>query len=385
MIAPKGPVDTGQNAWDVIVIGAGPAGTGAARQAAAQGFTTLLVDRKQFPRFKVCGACINQRAVASLRSMGLGQALAELGAVALQTFQLEVDGRSSSFPLQGGISLSRAALDMLLVEAAVRAGCHFLCGTSAVLLADPPAPSSHRHVQLKGSSGARRVEAKVVLVADGLRGSSVQGCEELPDRIAPHARIGLGAAIGDRSDAYRPGVIYMGVTRRGYAGVVRTEDGDLNLAAAVDPDFIKASGGAADAIERVLREARLPLPTALERADWQGTVPMTRARRALASHRVFVIGDAAGYVEPFTGEGIAWAIASGLAVQPYVRQAVQRWRSELTRHWSRAHRRAVGRRQRVCRVVAAGLRHPGFVGRAAHLLARVPLLSHPLARNLSGY
>ena len=72
-IAPTLDVETAvSQKWDALVIGAGPAGALAARQAALSGKRVLLVDSKSFPRPKVCGACLNGQALVVLQSVGLG-------------------------------------------------------------------------------------------------------------------------------------------------------------------------------------------------------------------------------------------------------------------------------------------------------------------------
>src|SRR5262249_61026451 len=96
---------------------------------------------------------------------------------------------------------------------------------------------------------------------------------------------------------------------------------------------------------------------------------LTRQARRRAAERVFVIGDAAGYVEPFTGEGMAWALASGAAVVPL---AAAEWRPELMREWAARYRDVVSRRQAACRAAAAVLRHPLLTAAPVAVLARVP-------------
>jgi flavin-dependent dehydrogenase len=160
----------------------------------------------------------------------------------------------------------------------------------------------------------------------------------------------------------------MAVGRRGYVGLVRLEDGGLNVAAAFADDFMKERGGPAGAAVQVLEEAGFELPEGLESADWQGTLPLTRRTRPIAGERFFVVGDAAGYVEPFTGEGMAWAIRAGLDVTPLAEQAVSDWDPHLAGEWGRIHWSRVYQGQRLCRGVAALLRRP-WLARAAFVAA----------------
>jgi flavin-dependent dehydrogenase len=98
---------------------------------------------------------------------------------------------------------------------------------------------------------------------------------------------------------------------------------------------------------------------------------------------MFVVGDAAGYVEPFTGEGMAWALAGAERVIPFVRAAVASWDVGLIRAWSDAHGRLVGRDQRWCRAIASGLRSPFATTTAITLLRRYPHLTRPVLTHLS--
>ncbi len=103
----------------------------------------------------------------------------------------------------------------------------------------------------------------------------------------------------------------MACGRRGYLGLVRLEDGRLNLAAALDPCWMRVCGGPGPAAARLLAEVGWPPVPNLAEQNWRGTPALTRQARRRAAERLFLIGDAAGYIEPFTGEGMAWALAAG--------------------------------------------------------------------------
>jgi flavin-dependent dehydrogenase len=95
------------------------------------------------------------------------------------------------------------------------------------------------------------------------------------------------------------------------------------------------------------------------------------------------VGDAAGYVEPFTGEGMAWAVMSAAALAPIVARAAHLWSDDLAREWEATHARVVGRRQRVCRVVSRVLRSPRLTGLAIRTLGAFPFLSRPVVAALN--
>jgi flavin-dependent dehydrogenase len=102
----------------------------------------------------------------------------------------------------------------------------------------------------------------------------------------------------------------------------------------------------------------------------------------LASDRVFTIGDAAGYVEPFTGEGMAWALAAAEAVAPLAVRAAVSWQPSLQREWERIYHRVVRRRQWTCRAAAAVLRRPSLTRAVLALLSRWPHLARPIVYHL---
>src|SRR5262249_52361505 len=144
----------------------------------------------------------------------------------------------------------------------------------------------------------------------------------------------------------------------GYLGLVRLEDGRLDLAAAFDSHWVRDCGGPGRAAGALLAEVGWPAVARLAELGWRGTPTLTRRARRLAAERLFLLGDAAGYIEPFTGEGMAWALASAQALAPLAARAVERWHPVLARQWSEAHRRLIGRRQLVCQLLATVLRSP---------------------------
>ncbi|MCH7991844.1 MAG: FAD-dependent monooxygenase, partial [Gemmatimonadetes bacterium] len=114
--------------WDAVVVGAGPAGSIAARQLARAGVSVLLVDRQRFPRWKVCGGCLGPAALRLLDSVGLGALPIREGAIRLERLALAAGGRRARIALRGTVALSRVALDGALVDAAVGEGVEFRDG-----------------------------------------------------------------------------------------------------------------------------------------------------------------------------------------------------------------------------------------------------------------
>src|SRR3954466_13467925 len=93
-------------------------------------------------------------------------------------------------------------------------------------------------------------------------------------------------------------------------------------------------------------------------AHWRGTPPLTSKPKHVAADRVLLIGDAGGYIEPFTGEGMAFALEAATAITPLVAQAVESWTPAIAESWEMLHRTMVRDRQRTCRQLAWILRRP---------------------------
>ena len=372
--------DLDGSAWDALVVGAGPAGSMAARGLAEAGARTLLVERSAFPRWKVCGACLNGHALASLQAAGLGALAPRLGAVALDRFELRSRGRAAHLPLPDGVALSRSRFDAALADAAAESGATILFETRADV---EEAREGLRTVRLMHRGLLARVTARVVLDAAGLGATCLLPEAGPRSRAATGSRVGAGSVVEDGPASYHPGTIFMAAGRHGYVGLVRVEDHTLNVAAAFATDFLRSHGSPGRAASAILDESGFPPIPGLESADWRGTPALTRRTRPLGDDRLFVLGDAAGYVEPFTGEGMAWALASGLAIAPLALRAIGGWTPSLVREWTSLHRRLVGRRQLVCRAAAMALRRPWLIPIVFGSLARWPGASGYVLRRLN--
>jgi flavin-dependent dehydrogenase len=338
------------------------------------------VDRAAFPRAKVCGCCLNARALATLAGVGLGELAARHGAVPLRDVMVAARGCQARLPLPAGAVLSRAALDAALVAVAVAAGAAFLPRTRAALGAPTPAG---REVTLTENGTTATVSPSLVLAADGLGGQFLAGAGGPAAPAAQDSRVGAGAIADDVPEYFVRGRVYLACGSGGYVGLVRLEDGRLDVAAAFDRDAVRRAGGPGEAAVRILRDVDWPAVPGLAESPWRGTPALTRRAARLAADRVLVLGDAAGYVEPFTGEGIAWALASAVALAPLATRAALCWDDSVGRSWAALHRSTVSGRQWECRLVARALRHPRLVRLALRLLDRLPGLAAPVVNRLN--
>lgn len=376
-IEPSVSIDQLERLWDVVVIGAGPAGALSAFLAANKGLRTLLVDKSEFPRSKVCGSCLNHVALSSLEEAGLIGTIESLGAVDLHSLELSINGVKSSVALSCGKSLSRKALDASLVKEAIRKGAAFVPNTVARLVSQqqglnlldfaPGEPlieeireSDFRTIELRIGNSTVHTQAKIVIVADGIAGHALDQEPGFERTLSEGSRIGAGATVAasDVPPFYKSGHIFMASSQGGYVGVVQLENGDYDVACAFDREFVKTHGDPGNAATAILKRAKMPL-IALDKCTWRGTPALTQSITPKATARIFVIGDASGYTEPFTGEGIGWAYSSALQLAPIVSRAVlvpAEQLRDLYKHWEWAHNRLLTKRHSTSSQIASLLR-----------------------------
>ncbi len=363
----------------------------AARRTAQLGLSTLVVERKSFPRSKVCGACLNHRAISVLQSAGLAHIVHDCGGEPINRFWLRGHDRQLERGIPEGVALSRSRFDSALIQAAIEAGVTFLAQANAKVLPSVQ-ETEYRMVRLASTNDASPsrcrdrhidVKARVVIAADGLGHPSLRQLAEFSEKISPQSRVGIGTTIDDCDATWlRSGTIHMAVGRSGYAGLVHVENGRLNIAAAVDSSFLKSQGSPALAFDSIRREAGFP-ELKLAPSRWMGTPALSRVTNCVAHNRVLVVGDAAGYVEPFTGEGMTWALGSGDCVGRSAVLAVTSDAIQAARVWQQTWEQLVYRRQKWCRRLAWLLRHPNASRLALSALASHPQMTNPIVNQLN--
>ena len=365
---------------DVLVVGAGPAGATAAAASAARGLRVVLAEKASFPRPKVCGCCLNARALSVLDRLDLTPRLAAAGGQPLGHLTLHAAGRHAAVRLPHGLAVSRARLDFELATDAARRGADFREGCRVAAL-DATEDRWRATLEHRGRRG--RLDASVVLVAEGLAGRLLDGTPLGTVRTRRDSRIGVGSVVPLEAHHAAPGAITMACGEGGYVGAVVLEDGSLDLAAAIDHEAARRGGGPGGLVQSILKSAEVDLGFDAAKLRWRGTPRLTRKRVRLADHRLFVLGDAAGYVEPFTGEGMAWAMSAGLAASSFAQKSLDNWQPELVDKWHAEMRRLVRSRQRWCKAMSFVLRRPALSGRLVGALAKTPGLSRPVVTSIN--
>ena len=299
---------------DVVIVGAGPAGAVAALVLARQGARVRLVDRARFPRAKLCGDSLNPGALAVLARHVDVAALAALG-LPIRGMQLSGPGGATvcgRYP-DGvtGLSITRACLDAWIVAEACRAGAVFEDGVRVHGVAMGADGASG--VTVAGRAGDRRLPARLVIGADG-RGSVVARQFGLARAPAAPRRWAIGA-YADGVDGVAAAFGEMHVRAGSYLGVAPVAGGLTNVCLVVPyaraqrdvrtPWASIAAAVAGDALlaARFARATPVTAPVVLG--------PMAVDVAAPGHAGVLLAGDAAGFIDPMTGDGMRLAVHGG--------------------------------------------------------------------------
>ena len=279
--------------YDVIVVGAGPAGSTTAYRLARAGARVCLLDRARFPRDKPCGGGLTLRAVREL-PFSVDPVVEDR----VDTLELGLRyGRRWSSRAEGPLVLmtQRRRLDAFLAERAAAAGAEFRDGVK-VTEVDPAGAVT---------VGGERLEAEVVVGADGANGVTARslGPQALELGVALEGNVGYSHVSRERFGGRA--VVELGVVPGGYAWVFPKGD------------HVNVGVGGWQSEGPRLRERLSELCAAFEIdeanvRDLRGhRLPMRGASRRPVQSRVLLVGDAAGLVDPLSGDGMYEAFVSG--------------------------------------------------------------------------
>jgi flavin-dependent dehydrogenase len=309
-----------EGVYDAAVLGAGVAGASLAAALAARGWRVLAVDRDTFPRHKVCGEFLSPEARAMLAAAGADPAARTAGpaAAAITRARLYPAGGA---PLETALpgtayGLSRYALDAALHEAARRAGAEVAAGTAVTGVA---ASGRGWRVELRESGGARTAEARVAVAAWGRspRGGLPGGAGARAGSVPGPAYVGFKfhmAEPGGGTAAVEP-VVELYFAPQGYLGFAPVEAGRTNVAGLLTLEAFRAAGGTVRSAARFVARRH---PACLRRLEAAAPVPGTACAVAPVAAACLPeawdalprIGDAAAFIPPLCGDGMAMALRS---------------------------------------------------------------------------
>jgi menaquinone-9 beta-reductase len=367
---------------DVLVVGAGPGGSAVATLLARAGYRVAAVDRAAFPRDKACSEYMSPEAVRLLDRLGVVGAVEAAGAAPLHGTTVtaargsRLQGRFShagAAPFRPtGLSVARRILDQVLVESARAAGVRVLERTAVDdLLYDRGAVAG---AVVRDADGVRRsIRARLTIGADGLRSIVARRLgprrHGRPRRIAFVAHMDGVAGLGTSAE--------MHVGRAGYVGLNAIGGGRANVALVVPAARgVEARGR----VEGFFLEALRAFPGLHERVA-AGSL----ARRVLAtgpfaawSGRVTadgaaLVGDAADFFDPFTGEGIYSALRGAELLAGVAGDALAEpgpVSAARLAPYRRARRRAFAGKWVVERLIGYGMEFPALFDHAVGRLGR---------------
>jgi geranylgeranyl reductase family protein len=377
--------------WDAIVVGAGPAGSATALLLARAGARVLLLDRARFPRDKPCSEYLSPATTAVLERLGDAILDEVAGAAHAKLYGMKVVAPGGSVmvgrfaadhghqpPRPYSFALSRTTFDAILRRAAERAGATVREGTAVEdLVWDGAAVAG---VVARSGNGQRATcNARVVVGADGLR--SVVARRLGLVRTSPPRRVAFSAHVADVAGVDGGGVGELHVSARGYVGLGPIGGGVTTVALVVPLRAVRRTGADLRAgffaeLERYPGLAGRFEPRRMVR-EVLVTGPFARwARRPVARKGgALLVGDAADFFDPFTGQGIYSALRGAELVAGCLVPALARGVSgpipaSALRPYTRSRRRAFAGKWALERLISLGIGWPALTDRVVSRLAR---------------
>lgn len=278
--------------YDVAIVGGGPAGSACAVVCAAAGMRTVLLEKAIFPREKVCGDCLNPGCWPILDRLGVSAQIQTLPHAPLHGVEfIGLHGHGLAVPFagpgRGEIAIKRSLFDHALMSRAAECGVEVRQG-EAVTTVEPG-------WSVRTTRGSFRAE--VLIAADGRNSTVARLLGLMP--AAARDRVGLQAHVALPDGTGVPDRVTLRILPRGYCGIAPVGAGEMNVCLVSRPRYLEEL--------KAWAHAEFSLPAS---HSWRSITPLSRAPVPPAHERLMLIGDVARVVEPFTGEGILYALAS---------------------------------------------------------------------------
>lgn len=326
---------THADSYDVIIAGAGPAGSSAAIHLARNGVRVLLVEQKTFPREKLCGEFISPECRAHFDKLGVAHAMMGSGPSHIsETVFYSRKGHhvtvpSSWFGGRAALGLSRAVMDNVLLRCAHDNGVSVLEGASVI---EPIFDTkSVRGVRLRVNGNEQACHAPITIDATGRARILARKINQVKTVGGGKARPGLIAFKAHlQKTRVAPGACEIYFYPGGYGGLSTIEEGTSNLCFIVSADDVKRCRSNPEVVLRELvmrnRRAAHTLESAEICSEWlSASWERFGRQRPSPAPGLLAIGDSAAFIDPFTGSGMLMAFESG----ELVAQAIVRRHDEL--------------------------------------------------------
>ena len=326
--------------FDVAIVGAGPAGATCASVCAEAGLRVVLLEREIFPREKVCGDCLNPSCWPVLERLNIAQRVRALPHGKLERVDfIAIGGRTLSvnLPGDGEIAVKRSLFDQLLLSRAAELGAEVREATTVQQIS-----SAADGWQIVANDETLR--ARFVVAADGRNSSVARLLGVLPgaakERVALQTHVPLPSDFGQR--------VVLQFLREGYSGQAPVGNGELNVCLVAAPAGLS-----------VLKEwAARRFGISREHA-WRTITPLRRQAITPGHDKLLFVGDAARVVEPFTGEGIYYALRSAVLAAGAVIASVRNGDSAFAfESYTSAHEQLYRGRLWVNRIARAAVLSP---------------------------
>jgi flavin-dependent dehydrogenase len=311
--------------FDVVIVGAGPAGTSAAIRLALNGARVLVIEEKKFPRAKLCGEFISPECLAHFQQLGVIDQMISAGGTSLgETVFYSARGRRVAVPSEWftsgetALGLSRSEMDHRLLERAKAVGVKVLEDAHATgLLVEDGFVGG---VKVRTSAGAIDHRARVTIDATG-RSRALARQFDAPHHDQPGKRKRSLVAFKAHLENARvaPGACEIYFYSGGYGGLSEIEHGLSNLCFIVSANDLRRHGSDPDRVLRKIVMHNLRAAKTLEHArlhsPWLSVSLEGFGRKTLTpANGLLTIGDAASFIDPFTGSGMLMALESGEVV-----------------------------------------------------------------------